>query len=248
MAELNHLAADLGTLDTLENYQGWIFEEICPFLGRRLVEIGAGIGTFTQVLLKAHLKTDPSARLEVFEPNATLYRRLCERMHDEHAALLQAGRLVLYQEEFRPSPARPDTVIMINALEHIQDDRGTIRAVYQSLEPGGALVVYTPALSWLYSNHDKVVGHFRRYENTPLTRLFREEGFTVVKAHYMDCMGVIPWYVLNVLGGSQSINPHLARLYDRWFVPAAKWIEGLITPPAGKNILMVGRKSVPAPP
>lgn len=50
---------------------------------------------------------------------------------------------------------------MINVLEHIQHDQESVRAIYHSLSPGGTFVVYSPALPWLYSPHDKAVGHWR---------------------------------------------------------------------------------------
>jgi hypothetical protein len=81
-----------------------------------------------------------------------------------------------------------------------------------------------------------------------LEQIMRAGGFEVVAAKYMDCLGVLPWYLLNVIGGSTSINPRLARLYDRWFVPVTRWIEQFGPPRIGKNILIVARKNAPNAP
>src|SRR5207244_311060 len=118
---------------------------------------------------------------------------------------------VLTEGYFQPSRDTCDTVVMINVLEHIEDDQDIVRMAHQSLVPGGALVIYSPALRWLYSSYDKAVGHYRRYEKNPLEDLLRAAGFAVDRAKYMDSLGVLPWYLLNVLGGSININPHLAR-------------------------------------
>jgi hypothetical protein len=64
----------------------------------------------------------------------------------------------------------------------------------------------------------------------------------VVKAIYMDMAGILPWYLFNVLGRSRTINARLAQLYDRWFVPATKFVERRCGAPLGKNLLIIGQK------
>lgn len=245
MTECECLTASLLSLDKIKRYYRWIGEEARPFLGDRLAEIGAGIGTFTDVLVGSHLAHRPTARLAAFEPEHTLFHLLQTRMERSYPDLLRTGRVVATNGYFDVSPGQFDTVVMINVLEHIRDDRDTIRAAYHSLTPGGACIVFVPALSWLYSALDRAVGHFRRYERPQLVQLMQEGGFDVVAAKYMDCMGILPWYLLNVIGGSTSINPRLARLYDTWFVPATRRIEQRWPPRIGKNVLVVARKNGP---
>jgi SAM-dependent methyltransferase len=243
MIENERLTASLDKLAALENYYRWILEEIQPFLGNRLAEIGAGTGTFTEFLVAAHLASTPAVHLAAFEPSEHHYQKLHEKLRGRYPDLAQAGRLTATHGYFQSSPEGFDTIVMINVLEHIEHDLEAVRMVHQSLAPGGTYIVFVPALQWLYSPFDKAVGHYRRYEKTQLAEVFRMGGFAVVKAKYMDCLGVLPWYLLNVIGGSQSINPRLARLYDTWFVPVTKWAERLGEPCVGKNILMVGRKA-----
>jgi len=242
MRPLHYLTSDLEVLADLKNYYRWILDEIRPFLGTRLAEIGAGIGTFTKLLANAHLSTNPTARLEAFEPADNLYPELRERLHHLHPQLLQAGRLVTTHGYFQASPGRFDSIIMINVLEHIHDDLEAIRIAHQSLSRGGTFVVFAPALPWLYSPLDRAAGHHRRYEKKQLEKMFHAGGFEVMKAKYMDCAGVLPWYVLNVIGGSLSLNPRMARMYDKWVVPATRWFESIGPAFVGKNILMIGQK------
>jgi SAM-dependent methyltransferase len=238
------LAFDLEALAQLDNYYRWIVEEIRPFLGDRLVEIGAGIGTFTNALVVNYLSHNPAARLEAFEPESLLYRQLHKRLALAHPDLIRTGRLVPTEGYFRVPQEPCDTVLMVNVLEHIQDDQESVRMIHHALSSGGTLAIYSPAMQWLYSRHDQAVGHYRRYEKTRLAQLMLGVGFEVITAKYMDCMGVLPWYLLNVIGGFTSINSRLARLYDTWFVPITRWMEGREGPRIGKNILMIGRKVV----
>ncbi len=242
MAEFQYQASDLEAMAGLNSYHTWILEEIRPFLGRHMAEIGAGIGTFTDILAKEHLRCNPNSQLKAFEPDSNLYQHLQDTLECKHSDLLRASRLLISQGYFQKSTRGFDTLIMINVLEHIADDGELIRLVHDSLEAGGTFVVFAPALPWLFSAFDRSVGHQRRYKKEDLRQLFINNGFAVLKLKYMDCLGVCPWYLRFVLGGSQSINPDLARIYDRWFVPVTRWLEILWEPCIGKNLLMVGQK------
>ncbi len=237
------LTHELQTLKSLANYHAWIFEELRPFLGMRLVEIGGGLGAMASLLAREHLLRNTEASLDVFEPDAALFVGLNESMHEQFTPLMQAGRLRTVEGEYGASSPRYDTVIMVNALEHIEDDGRLFASIHTSLVARGTMIVYVPALPWLFSPLDRDVDHFRRYDMHGLHELFESNHFEIVKAIYMDMAGIVPWYFLNVLFGCRAINPGLARLYDRWGVPVVRAFERHITPPLGKNILMIGRKS-----
>lgn len=236
------LPAELEAIANLRNYHQWILDEIRPFLGTYLAEIGGGIGTFADLLASDLLATSHTVSLTVFEPVAHLYQRMSENLATKHPHLMKAGRLSLTQGYFGSRTGEFDTVIMINVLEHIENDLEMVRTVYHSLSPGGILVLFVPALPWLYSALDKVAGHHRRYEKTLLENLCAAAGFEVIHSKYMDCFGVLPWYLIQVVWGSQSVSPGLTRVYDRWAVPLTRRLESLHPPYVGKNILVVSKK------
>ena len=246
MTAFQYQTSDLEAMAGLDGYYTWILDEIRPFLGTHMAEIGAGIGTFTDILAREHVHPRPNCQLRAFEPAGNLYPRLRENLASKHPDLVRASRLDTSNAYFQPSGAEFDTLIMINVLEHIADDAQGIRLAHDSLEAGGTLVVFTPALPCLFSAFDKAVGHHRRYKKEELRRLFLDNGFTVLKLKYMDCLGVCPWYLRFVVGGSLSINPGLARTYDKWFVPVTRCVETLWEPWIGKNLLVVGQKNSPA--
>jgi SAM-dependent methyltransferase len=242
MTDFRYLSSDLEALAGLKNYYHWIFDEIRPFLGSRLAEVGAGIGTFSDILASGHLRVSTTPRLTVFEPAVNLHPRLLANLQRDQPALLAQRRLIVNNDYFSLSPREFDTVIMINVLEHIEDDAGVVRTIFDSLSPGGSIILFVPALEWLWSDLDRAVGHYRRYEKPGLENLLQKEGFEVVKNTYLDLLGIAPWYLFYVLGRSRSVTPRAARLYDRWGVPLSKWLERFSSPIAGKSLLMVGRK------
>lgn len=243
MTDYAYPARELETLADLQNYHEWIFDETRSFLGTCVAEIGGGLGTMTELLVRRHLEGESGTKLEVFEPAGNLHERLQEKLRSQFPGLIQGGRLKTTKGYLQPSWQRFDTIVLINVLEHIQQDQEFIRVVYRSLVPGGTFIVFVPALQWLYSAFDKAVGHHRRYGKDQLQQLLQAEGFEVIKAKYMDMGGVLPWYVVNVLGKSTAINRRLARIYDRWCVPFTRWVENQCGAVIGKNILMVSRKS-----
>src|SRR5262249_8315743 len=170
---------ELEALTFAENYHRWIIDAFEPYLGETIAEVGAGIGSVSKLLLGKRIK-----RLFAFEPSHNMYLFLEE-------ALRQEARAKAVNDFFSPRYAQAgfDSVVYINVLEHIQDDRTELAHALEMLNPQGHILLFVPALVWLYSDFDKQVGHFRRYTKQDLSGLVRDVGFTLVKAQYFDLAG-----------------------------------------------------------
>ena len=238
------LRLELSTIESLVNYHTWIYREIQPFLGDQLTEIGGGLGTFSDLLIRHHILGRPNRTIEILEPDEDLFAQLRSKCQAQHNGLIKTNRLRLANSVFASRMHTFDTAIMINVLEHIEDDRDLISNIYSSIQPGGTVAVFSPALPFLYSPLDRRVGHFRRYRKNDLAALIEGAGFSLEKVQYMDTLGVIPWYIINVLAGSCSFNPLLAKTYDRAGIPITRWVEHYFGAPIGKNVLAVGRKTL----
>ena len=228
-----HLGKDLEAMSFAENYHHWILAEFLPFLGNVVAEVGAGTGNFSQLLAATRIN-----RLVAIEPSDGLYRSLLKAVGHLDNVQTVRGFFADHQERFKQ---QFDTVLYVNVLEHIEDDLGELQLVHESLQENGNLCVFVPALSWLYSDIDKEVGHFRRYHKAPLVSLVESAGFEVVEVKYFDLLGIIPWYVAYVLMKKDITGGDVA-VYDKIIVPVMRWIEKRVTPPIGKNLLVVGRK------
>ena len=218
-------------MSTAENYPRWIVDAIAPYLGRRVAEVGAGIGNVSRLLL-----AQPLERLAAFEPSDNMYPRL-------QAALAGDSRARAIHGLFGADQAGGDfdSVAYINVLEHVVDERGELERARAALRPGGHLLVFVPALAWLYSDFDRSVGHLRRYSREGLEGVVRAAGLEVVASRYFDVAGIIPWYVyFTLLGG--GMGRATVSLYDRLVVPAMRRVESVVKPPIGKNVLLVARR------
>jgi SAM-dependent methyltransferase len=214
------------------NYHRWIVDEFESYLGETAAEVGAGVGSVSKLLLRTRIK-----RLVAFEPSPNMYPHLEQELRHE-----QRARVV--NDFFSPRYAGEgfDSVVYINVLEHIEDDRTELANALEILRPEGHLLLFVPALRWLYSDFDKQIGHFRRYEKTSLSCLVRDVGFALVRAQYFDLAGIIPWYINYVLLRN-SMGSGSVSLYDKLVVPTIRLIERSVTPPIGKNVLLIARKA-----
>jgi SAM-dependent methyltransferase len=86
-----------------------------------------------------------------------------------------------------------DAVVMLNVLEHIEDDAAALEQVHRMLKPGGTLVIEVPSSPSLYDNFDRLVGHFRRYTMGDLVKRLERAGFSVSRKSHLGFF-VFPVY------------------------------------------------------
>jgi len=229
---LQYFGKDLEAMSFAINYHKWIMDEFYPYLGSSVAEVGAGIGNFSKLILKAQIKS-----LYAFEPSKNMYPLLQKALSQDKRAKTINGffRNIDTEEGF-------DSVIYVNVLEHIKDDASELANAHKALNLNGHLLIFVPALPFLYSDLDKQLGHFRRYLKKDLVDLTKKVGFTIVKARFCDIVGIIPWYVNFVLLNN-SISGGSVSLYDKIVVPPMRLLETLIPPPIGKNVLLITKKA-----
>ena len=237
--KFGYVGKDLEAMSFAINYHRWILSTFEPFLGRRIVEVGAGTGSFSELLLERRLEA-----LSLVEPSTEMYQQLCGRMDR-----LKPGLTVkTYNEIFQRvatqirSSERPDSIIYVNVLEHIEDDAAELGIINNALETGGRLFIFVPALQWLHGSFDRELNHFRRYSKSELEAKCVKAGFRMITSRYFDLLGVLPWWVKYRLLQSSKMEEGVVKFYDRRVVPIMKSFESRLTPPLGKNILLIAEK------
>lgn len=231
---------ELEAMDGASNYHRWILGIFKPFLGQHLVEVGAGLGSFSQLILAQH----SCRRLSLVEPSRDMYQELVEnatrvntatRIDTYCGTFPEAAPLIKSQEP-------PDSIVYVNVLEHIIDDEFELDSVQQTLSAGGRIFLFVPALPWLYGAFDERVGHVRRYTKVELEEKLRRAGFKTVLLSYFDMAGIAPWWIKYCLLKSVTMGPGSVRFYDRYIVPAVSRIESVVRAPLGKNMIVVAEK------
>jgi SAM-dependent methyltransferase len=210
-------------------YRAFQRELIAPHCGPSVLEVGAGLGEFAAQLsgLERHVVTDvdPAAV-------ASMARRFADRP--------EVSTQVLDLTQGAPDIGMPvSTVVAINVLEHIEDDRGALRDLASLVEPGGRIVLWVPGYQQLYGDFDRAVGHVRRYTPRTLTSAIVGAGLTPRLVRPVNLLGGIAWWLTVRRGGVGQPRAGLVRAYDRLVVPCTRLLERRVTPPFGQSVLGV---------
>lgn len=192
-----------------------------------IVDFGAGVGAL------ADTAKDWAAHLVCVEPD-----------HKQSAILQSSGFETVHDISALPD-ASVDYVYSVNVLEHIQDDIGVLAEISRKLQPGGRLLIYVPALQWLFTNMDREVGHIRRYSRDELNMKLCGAGYRITRSVYVDSLGVLATLVYKWFANKQEgrINIGALKMYDRFVFPLSRLLDLLLGKFIGKNLLVVCEKN-----
>jgi len=233
LASIRYEGRDLEAMSLAPRYHSWILREFAPYLGKRVAEVGAGSGTFSVPLLRL-----PIDSLLAVEPSPEMYPLLKKRFLGDARVTCQRALFADVSAQYR---GQFDSIMYVNVLEHIADDAKELQHVREALKEGGTLCIFVPALEWLFGEHDRSVGHRRRYYKKSMEELLENAGFEIVTIRYFDIMGVLPWFFLMRVM-KRKLTENNAALYDALVVPVMSRLESLVAPPFGKNLVAVARK------
>lgn len=237
--EVIYAGKDLEAMSFAENYHRWILDIFEPYLGRRVVEVGAGRGAFSKLILERSIES-----LSVVEPSSNMFPILqswvenfkTEKRIDTYNAIFANVAEEIARKQ------QPDSIIYVNVLEHIRDDLAELEHVHRTLVDGGCVLIFSPACQWLYGSFDKLVGHHRRYTRSQLADTAKQAGFRVLTSGYLDFPGMFPWWVKYKVVRSQKMEAWAVRFYDTYVIPVLRIAESVIRPPVGRNLFLVAEK------
>lgn len=221
---------NLADLEEASRYAAWILELISPYVAGRILEVGAGRGTYSAGLAARGV-------VMAVEPSAAGHAALADRL-----AALPGATAVRTDLTGGLTHGPFDTVVLLNVLEHIDDDRGALGAIADGLDTGGHLVLWVPAFPLLLGSFDRSIGHHRRYRRRPLEAVVRSAGLDVVQARYRNLPGWFAWLLVVRVLGQRPTTSRLARTYDRIVIPAVRVIERVLPAPFGQSLMLVARK------
>lgn len=216
----------------MPRYRDWEWATVRPYLGRSVLEVGAGMGVLSEQLASAGLE-----RLVLADTEEYFLAHLRDAF---------GGRQdVEVVEVALPGPVdigRPvESAVAMNVLEHIEDDVAALRDLAAAVRPGGTVVLWVPAYMRLYGEFDRKLGHVRRYTPTTMRATAERAGLSVRLVRPVNLLGGLAWWAAVRRGGVDRPNPRLAALYDSVLVPASRALERIVTPPFGQSVLCVGQ-------
>jgi SAM-dependent methyltransferase len=230
--DLDALGGALAQIDAASNYNDWLFDRVRPYLGRRVLDAGAGIGTFTDRAARV------GAEVVALEPEPAFAGHLRERFAACPEVTVVEGAAESGSKEIG---ADFDSVLCLNVLEHVPDDAAALGALRGRLVSGGRLLLLVPAHERLYGAYDRAVGHERRYARARLRRLLEEAGFAVETLRYVNPVGALGWLVRIRLHRSAGWPSGAFGAFDR-LVPALRHLDRLHLP-FGLSLWAVARRT-----
>jgi glycosyltransferase involved in cell wall biosynthesis len=222
-AQDEHGARILLSLERTHRFNAWMADAIRPFVGSRVLEIGAGIGNITQRLLPRddYVASDIAPHYLEYLRSFALskpYLRVLRLDVEDGAA-------------FAPLDGRFDTVICMNVLEHVRDPVGALRNMCRALQRGGRLILYVPHGPALYSSLDRILGHRCRYSSEGLRHELTAAGLVVERLVPFNRAATPGWYLNGRLLRRTRFSAVQMKLFNQ-LVPIVRRVDRFLPWPA----------------
>lgn len=225
---------DQRRMSRARNYFAWQGRLVNREIGRRVIEVGCGVGNFTEMLLDRDLVVavdkEPACVAQLtgrYPKRPNLQALVCDAASQEFTDLAKF---------------RADSCVCLNVLEHIHDDREAVGRMASVLAPGGVVVLLVPAFRALYGAIDANLGHFRRYNRELVRQIAMAVGLRISKIHYVNALGFFGWWANAHIFRRETQSEEQIEIFDRYLVPVVSGIESFARPPFGQSLFAVLQK------
>jgi SAM-dependent methyltransferase len=200
--------------------------------GARILEVGCGTGSNLELLQRY-------GRVDAIEPD------------DPARALASARSGIAVKGGLLPDGVELDDgaydlIVLLDVLEHIPDDLGTLRALRPKLARDGRFLVTVPASPWMWSSHDAAHHHHRRYTAASLTKVFKEAGYRIrYRSHFNTVLfpliagARIAGKLLRREGGDDAIPPRPLNSLLKSLFGFERHLVGRASLPFGVSLALV---------
>ena len=231
---ITYAGTELDLFASATRWKDYLRARIAPYLGRDVLEVGAGMGGTTRALCRGDHR-----RWACLEPDPTLADRLRERI--ESGDLPPCCSVVAATLAEDRDPSTFDAVLYVDVLEHIEDDVSEMERAADRLRQGGFLVAIAPAHPFLFTPFDAAIGHFRRYTRATLAAI-GPSGLDLVRVDYLDSVGLLASLGNRLLLRRSMPGPWQVAAWDRAMVPLSRAIDPVLGHRLGKSVMAVWRR------
>jgi SAM-dependent methyltransferase len=230
-------AETLAIMQSAPRYNRWQYQRIAPYLGRRVCEVGAGIGNMSALIAGSQPE-----RLVLTDLDPAYREILQTRFAQFPNVLIEHLELPDDSAGLRFKPLQLDTVVALNVIEHISEDVAALKTMANMLHPGGRAIVLVPAFQALFGTLDMELAHVRRYTRRSLTERMTQAGFQVHRSFYFNLVGTFGWWLNARVRKVPRIPIRQLRYFDA-LVPLLQW-EDRLPLPFGQSVIAIGATSV----
>jgi SAM-dependent methyltransferase len=223
-----YVGGELALFEKAVHWKRYWRNQTEAFIAGDVLEVGAGIGANTRSLASLRHRS-----WTCLEPDAALAAKI-PPMGPEYSTRLGTTDDLDASDRF-------ESILYIDVLEHIEDDRGEMARAAAHLKPGGYVIVLSPAHQFLYAPFDHAIGHFRRYSRSTL-RDAAPPGLRETKLVYLDSVGLLASAANRMLLRQSMPTQNQILAWDRLMIPVSRVLDPLFFGNAGKSILGVWQR------
>lgn len=211
-------------------YNRWTLRKFTEYLKGDILEVGCGIGNFTSTLVNYGQVWAIDINNEYIKKTQDKVRRKAQVGFGD----IEKGKYFFGNQKF-------DSIVCLNVLEHIKDDRLVLKNIFGLLKKGGKLILLVPTHRFLFGEIDRSIGHFRRYEKEELINMLASLKFNINISRKINFIGALGWYVSGKILQNKSVKIRDVKIFN-FFAPFILWFENLVEPLFGTSILIVTEK------
>jgi glycosyltransferase involved in cell wall biosynthesis len=227
--------AILYRLSRTRHFNRWMADVIRPWVGQHVLEIGAGMGNMSRELLprKDYVASD-------VDPT---YLRYLKNAFWGSPNVRMANIDLVSSADFEGHRNAYDTIICLNVIEHVEDDRAAVANLFGALRAGGRLCLLTPRSQRLFGSLDVALEHKRRYTPAQLETLVKAGGFCVLDSFTFNRAAVPAWWFNGKVLKRQRFGRIQLKVYDSliWIL---RGIDRFL-PWEGLSVVVIAEKPLP---
>lgn len=234
-AEYIYAGRELDNFSIAVNWKRYWSSMILPFLGKQVLEVGAGIGGSTTILTllcsaEKWLCLEPDPRNIDNLRNEKRVGNLPEYCEFKQGTIATLG-----------SEKKFDSILYIDVLEHIEDDESEITLAAEHIMRNGHLIILAPAYPFLFSKFDEAIGHRRRYTRSMFAKSY-DGSLRRISTRYLDSVGFLASLGNRLLLRSSLPTKRQLFFWDRYLVPISRFTDRIIRYRFGRSILAIYQK------
>ncbi len=210
-------------------YNKWTFDKFRKYLKGDILEVGCGIGNFTQTLSQYGSVTA-----------IDIDQSLIEKFTKTNSSNINMGLGDIEKGEYFFKKKGFDSIVCLNVLEHINNDTKALENIFNLTNPSGNLILLVPIHDFLFGSIDESIGHFRRYDPKELTRRLENLGFTISFSRKLNFLGALGWFFSGKILKNKQITENKIRLFN--LLSPILYLENIVEPFIGTSVLIVAKK------